>query len=527
MELQVGEEIIQPDEIVEEESQLETVKTYVRTYEASKSEDYYPERPVTQDSKILTFDIPATPEYVFRPNEITLFLRTKITQVDGTAHRTAAHIGNGQINAQPAVRFKNTAFMGDIIKKVEVLPNMTGDIQQMSDTTGVVEEKLNIGYLMTYEEREAHTFWLNQSFDQKLHRGADNAKVGFTSAVADDTENIRKIRLLELRARDWYTYLVKLTGPFFSIPSEIPGGLIFRIKIHLADAAKAIFGRQSALDGIGVALDIANNANHNPKFVIDPENTRVRVRYKKSYNYAKEEAEFFASRNMKIECVRDWFIGTGLTFEQRRRAQAIKEKKFTGIENRLSEKFFAGFLQASDLESGEFLIENAAFRPFNIQEWNLKINGHYIFEKPVQWQNAGVAAPAVRRFLWESQLDALCHPEDMVGRRYGPLAETPLDLANGRWLLYLNLSTEQNNFLDKIGTNFAGTIELETQFTIGTQPGANVPDIVFVIGCVDRKKYHVVDPNTNKWTHKSSYGESLTTPTQLYNYRYKAEKDFM
>ena len=256
---------------------------------------------------------------------------------------------------------------------------------------------------------------------------------------------------------------------------------------------------------------------------MDVENTHLRVQYKKSYDYAKEEAEFFASRNMKIECVRDWFVGTGLTFEQRRRAQATKEKKFTGIENRLGEKFFAGFLQASDLEGGEFLIENAAFHPFSIYEWNMKINGHYIFEKPVRWQNS---AP-VRRFLWESHLDALAHPEDMEARRYGPLAETPTDLVNGRWLVYLNLSPEQNNFLDKIGTNFAGPIELETVFNVGTQPGVNTPDIVFVLACVDRKKYHVVDPNTNQWTHKSSYGESLTTPTQIFNYRYKAEKDFV
>ena len=215
---QIGEEIIQPDEIVEEESHIESVKTYVRTYEPSKSEDYYPERPVTQDSKILVFDIPATPEYVFRPNEITLYLRTKITQADNTAHRAEADITNGQVNNQPAVRFKNTAFMGDIIKKVEVQPNMTSDIQQMSDVTGVVEEKLNIGYLMTYEEREAQSLWLNQSFDQKLHRGADNAKVGFTSAIAEDTDNIRKIRLLELRARGWYKYMVKLPGPLLQHP---------------------------------------------------------------------------------------------------------------------------------------------------------------------------------------------------------------------------------------------------------------------------------------------------------------------
>ena len=134
----IGEEVIQPDEIVEEESLIVSKKTYVRTYQASKRDNYYPERPVNQDSRVLTFDIPATPEYVFRPNEITLYLRTKIVKQDDTAHRTAADIGTGNTNGQPAVRFKNTAFMGDIIKKVEVLPNMTGDIQQMVDTTQVV-----------------------------------------------------------------------------------------------------------------------------------------------------------------------------------------------------------------------------------------------------------------------------------------------------------------------------------------------------------------------------------------------------
>lgn len=518
----IGDEVIQPDEIVEEESLIVSKKTYVRTYQASKSDNYYPERPVNANSKVLTFDIPSTPEYVFRPNEITLYLKTKIVQQDDTPHRTAAHIGGGQINGQPSVRFKNTAFMGDIIKKVEVLPNMTGDIQQMPDTTQVVQEKLNIGYLMTYGEREAESLWLNQSFDQKLHRGTYNARVGFTSAAAQDNYEIGQIRLLELRARDWYKYMVKLPGPFFSIPSELPGGFIFRVKVHLAESEKVIFAKQSHGEGTGVALDIANHANHQPKYVIDPENTFLRVNYKKSYNYAEEEAKFFANRDMKFECVRDWYVGTGLNFEQRRRAQATKENKFTSLENRLAEKVFMGFLEAAELESGNFMVENASFRPFSVQEWNLKINGHYIFEKPVKWQDS----PAVRRFLWESQLDALCHPEDIEGRCYGPLAEKASDLPNGHWLLYANLSTEQSNFLDKIGINFAGPIELETVFTIGTVPGVNTPDIVFVVAVPDRKKFHVLDPNTNQWTKESAYSESLVTPDQIYNYRFKGERDF-
>ena len=371
-------------------------------------------------------------------------------------------------------------------------------------------------------EREAQSLWLNQSFDHKLHRGAYNARAGFTSVAAQDNYEIGQIRLLELRARNWYNYMVKLPGPFFSIPSELPGGFIFRVKIHLAEDAKVIFGRQSHAQGIGAALDITNHADHLPKYVIDPENTFLRVNYKKSYNYAEEEAKFFASRDMKFECVRDWYVGTGLNFEQRRRTQATKENKFTSLENRMAEKAFMGFLEAAEVESGNFMIENASFRPFNIQEWNLKINGHYIFEKPVKWQ----VSPAVTRFLWESQLDALCHPEDIEGRRYGPLAEKASDLQNGRWLLYVNLSTEQNNFLNNIGINFAGPLELETVFTIGTVLGADTLDIVFVVVLPDRKKFHVLDPNTNQWTKESAYSESLVTPDQIYNYRYKGERDF-
>ena len=113
---------------------------------------------------------------------------------------------------------------------------------------------------------------------------------------------------------------MKLPGPFFSIPSELPGGLIMRIKVHLAPNEKVIFAKQSHADGTGVALDLQNNPDHYPKYVIDPSKTFLRFRYKKSLNYKQEEEAFFQKRNVKLECIRDWFVGTGLTFEQRRRA---------------------------------------------------------------------------------------------------------------------------------------------------------------------------------------------------------------
>lgn len=210
-----------------------------------------------------------------------------------------------------------------------------------------------------------------------------------------------------------------------------------RIKVHLAPNEKVIFARQSHANGVGDALDVANNGDHYPKYVIDPTKTFLRVRYKKSQNYKKEEEAFFQKRNIKLECIQDWFEGTGLTFEQRRRATPLKENKFPGLENRFAEKGIMGYLEAGEVENGNFRLENACFRPFNVTSWNLKINRHYIFDKPQNWQNS----EAVRRFLWESQLDAIAHPEDIEARRFGALVDSDVDFLRGRCFYYGNLST--------------------------------------------------------------------------------------
>ena len=219
----IGDEIIQPDEILEEDANVTTQKVYVRTYATNNDQDFYPERPVTKDTRVLVFDIPSLPEHIFRPSECTFHIRKQIVKTDAneTAHRTAAEIA-GDTADQPSVRFKNTAFMGDIVNKVQVIPNMMTDIQEMDDKLQCLQEKFNVIYLMGKEEREARTLWLNRSFSAKLHRGAYNDRVGFAADIADDTEEITLIRTMETQARDFRTYIMKLPGPFFYIPSEIP-----------------------------------------------------------------------------------------------------------------------------------------------------------------------------------------------------------------------------------------------------------------------------------------------------------------
>lgn len=46
---------------------------------------------------------------------------------------------------------------------------------------------------------------------------------------------------MEFRVRDWYKYMVKLLGFFFSIFSELFGGFIFRVKVYLVESEKVIF----------------------------------------------------------------------------------------------------------------------------------------------------------------------------------------------------------------------------------------------------------------------------------------------
>lgn len=525
----LGTEIIKPDKILEEDSQVSTEKVYVRSYVDAKITDYTPERPVDENSNVLKFDIPSYPWYVWRPQEVKLLLRCKITKQDGTRHRTPAHIAGNTLN-QPSVRFKNTTFLGDIIEKVEVMPNMGADIEQMNPAVQMLQEKFNNIYLTSKLEREAPVNWLNHSFSASLHRGEFSNRVGITHNANTDTQDEKNIRLMEIQAGEFRTYVVKIPGSFFSIGSEIPGGLIFRIKLTLSPAAKIIYARYSHLTGEGLPLDGPNVdddpavPNDMPKLQIDPENCKLRVYYRKSYNYKEEEDEFFAGGNYKMECVQDWRVATGLNFEQRQRAAPTKENKFVGVENQFSEKCILGFLEASELENGSHLLENACYRSFGIKEWNLKINGYWIFEEPIKWQ----PSDAVRRYLWDSQLDAIAHPEDVEARKYGASVDNEDDLENGRWFVYLNLTTEQRNLIDKVGVNFAGPIELYTTFMDGVQPDANHPDIVFVMVFPDRKKFHLINPSTNEWSKKDSYAESLETPDKkIDNYRSKGERDYL
>lgn len=525
----LGTEIIQPDKIVEEDSQVETEKVYVRSYVDSKFTDFSLERPVDENSNVLKFDIPSYPWYVWRPQECKLLLRCKIAKQDGTPHRTAGQIRGATVN-QPSVRFKNTTFLGDIIEKVEVMPNMTTDIEHMNPAHQMLQQKFNDIYLASKLERDSRVNWLNHSYSSDIHRGIQATCVGFAKDRNGDTIIEENIRIMELQARDYRTYVVKIPGSFFSIGSELPGGLIFRVKLTLAPAAKIIFARYSHAQGIGLPLsgpDAANNAaypNNMPKLMIDPENTKLRVYYKQSYNYKEEEDEFFAGGNYKFECVQDWRVATGLNFEQRQRAAPTKENKFVNVENQFAEKCILGFLEASELENGDLRLENGCFRPFSVEKWNLKINGYWIFEEPIAWQ----PNDAVKRLIWDSQLDAIAHPEDVEARKYGASVDDEDNLPDGRWFIYLNLSTEQRNTIDKVGVNFAGPIELHTTFLNGTVPDALNPDIVFVMVFPDRKKFHLINPATNEWSKKTSYAESLETPNKkIDNYRSKAEKDYL
>lgn len=74
----IGDEVIQLDEIVEEEFFIVFKKIYVRIYQASKSDNYYFERSVNANFKVLIFDISFISEYVFRFNKIIFYLKIKI-----------------------------------------------------------------------------------------------------------------------------------------------------------------------------------------------------------------------------------------------------------------------------------------------------------------------------------------------------------------------------------------------------------------------------------------------------------------
>ena len=510
-------------------------KKLLETFENLYHRKVFPEQPFNAESRTAIFEIPFMPKKVWNPGEALFYLKMRIVRGDNgnpyadpeQAVSYAAAVppdgddaGANEVPGTNHARFKSF-FSGALIKKIRVVPNGASDIEYMSENSKPVEELFS--YLFQYdwkEKKHAELFW-NRGLSRHLMMGGeDRMFLGVDTASYDPKDPIHvDSRALEKMARreDGHMYILPVSGNFFSTGTELPGDTALRIEVDFANDETVCYAHRASHGGLGWDDQLAPD----PVYRFIPEQCFLYIRYRDLESEKQKTLDnyFFQAENLDIDAAPDFKVVNSVAIQQEHRAQGFDITKFPAAENRVGEKLLFGFVKATDLRNGTRNDPICAFQPFQISDVQIYVDEKQLFDQPQPWQPDN----STRRFMFSTLMDAVASEKDSENRVYGPCGNSILGLEDNYWFMYLNISANQASTLDYASRNFTGGLKVRVNFIEGTDPAAN-PDLTCILAFPDRKKFKWLQPSSNTWQGKTSYGEGLKTIQHVSNSRWFGSK---